>query len=124
MPINPADLTNTESINAAADKIVAARVLTTMANNIKAGTMPPLIEIKGLGAAVKSAKAGIASVRAETAGLSSDATALVAAIQDVRTQISQAHADLKFESETLGNGGETTSDTASTVSVGTVSSGT
>jgi len=124
VPINPADLTNTESINAAADKIVAARVLTTMANNTKAGKMPPLIEIKGLGAAVQSAKAGIASVRAETAGLSSDATALVAAIQDVRTQIAQAHADLKFESETLGNGSGVSSSTASPASANTANSGT
>ena len=87
--------------------------------------MPPLIEIKGLGAAVQSAKAGIAGVRSATAGLSSEAAALVAAIQDVRTQIAQAQSDLKFEAETLGNGnGETTSVTASTASANTAGSGT
>ena len=72
--------------------------------------MPPLIEIKGLGAAVANAKKGIADLRTETAGLSTDASALVSAIQDVRTQIKQAHEDLKFEAETLGNGGETQSE--------------
>ena len=70
-------------------------------------TMPPLIEIKGLGLAVASAKKGIADLRVETAGLSTDASALVSAIQDVRTQIKQAHEDLKFEAETLGNGAPT-----------------
>lgn len=73
--------------------------------------MPPLIEIKGLGAAVQAAKASIANVRTETSGLSTDATALVAAIQDVRSQIKQAHDDIKFEAETLGNGGGTVSQT-------------
>ena len=66
--------------------------------------MPPLIEIKGLGAAVATAKAGISTLRSETANLSVDAQQLVTAIQDVRTQIKQAHDDLKFEAETLGNG--------------------
>lgn len=66
--------------------------------------MGNLIEIKGLGAAVQSAKKGIADVRAETAGLQSDASALVSALQDVRQQIRQAQSDLQFEAETLGNG--------------------
>ena len=119
------DLTDVDAIAHATDKITTAKVLLNTANNIREGKMPPLIEIKGLGAAVQSAKAGIASVRSETAGLSTDATALVAAIQDVRKQISQAQSDLKFEAETLGNGnGETTSGTGSTASASTVGSGT
>ena len=66
--------------------------------------MPPLIEIKGLGASVAAAKAGISTLRSETANLSIDAQQLTQAIQDVRGQIKQAHDDLKFEAETLGNG--------------------
>lgn len=92
------------------DRVTAVRVITTMNRE---GRLPPLIEIKGLGAIVADAKKGIAGVRAETAGLSIDAAALVSAVQDVRGQIKQAHADLKFEAETLGNGGETTSGTSS-----------
>jgi hypothetical protein len=83
------------------DRIIAYRVITKMDRE---GTLPPLIEIKGLGAIVADAKKGIAGVRAETAGLSTDAAALVAAVQDVRVQIKQAHDDIKFEAETLGNG--------------------
>jgi len=84
---------------------------------IEEDRLPPLIEIKGLGAAVQAAKQGIASVRQETAGLSTDASALVAAIQDVRKQISQAQSDLQFEAETLGNGsGSTPSATSETSS--------
>lgn len=67
--------------------------------------MANLIEIKGLGAAVQSAKKGIADVRSETSGLSSDAAALVSELQDVRAQIKQARDDIAFEAQTLGNGG-------------------
>lgn len=119
------DLTSVDAIARATDRLTTAKVLLNTANNIREGKMPPLIEIKGLGAAVQSAKAGIAGLRAETAGLSTDATALVTAIKDVRAQIAQAHSDLKFEAETLGNGnGETTSGTVSTASADTASSGT
>lgn len=96
-------VTSAPAIASATDKITTARVLMNMANNVKEGRMP-LIEIKGLAAAVQAAKTGISSVRAETAGLSTDAAALIAAVQDVRSQIKQAQADLKFEAEQLGNG--------------------
>ena len=66
--------------------------------------MANLFEIKGLGAAVADAKKGISQVRAETAGLSSDASLLIAAVQGVRQQIKAAHDDLQFEAEQLGNG--------------------
>lgn len=72
--------------------------------------MPPLIEIKGLGAAVAAAKKGISDVRSETAGLSADAAALIASVKDARKQINDAHEDLKFEAQSLGNGGETQSE--------------
>jgi hypothetical protein len=92
------------------DRVTAFRVVTTMQRE---GRLPPLIEIKGLGAIVANAKKGIAEVRSETSGLSTDASALVSAVQDVRAQIQKAHEDLKFEAETLGNGGETASGTTS-----------
>lgn len=89
------------------DRVIAYRVLTKMDRE---GTLPPLIEIKGLGAIVADAKKGIAGVRSETAGLSVDAAALVSAVKDVRVQIKQAHDDIKFEAETLGNGGSENSE--------------
>lgn len=108
---------NAKAIDGAADRIVTARVLTQVATEIRQGRMP-LIEIKGLGNIVADARKAIAGVRSETAGLNTDATALVLAVQDVRAQIKQAHADLKFEAETLGNGGESTSGTVSGKSEG------
>ena len=107
-----------EAIDSAADRIVTARVLTHVATEIREGRMPPLIEIKGLGNIVADARKAIAGVRTETSGLHLDAANLVSAVKDVRAQIQQAHADLKFEAETLGNGGETSSDTTSTRSGG------
>lgn len=81
-----------------------------LSNRRRNDEMAALIEIKGLGAAVASAKKGIAGVREATGGLSSEAAALVSAVNEVRAQIKQAHDDLKFEAETLGNGGEKISD--------------
>lgn len=105
----------TVELSGLTDRVIAYRVITQMERE---GNLPPLIEIKGLGAIVADAKKGIAGVRAETAGLSTDAKALVAAVQDVRVQIKQAHEDLKFEAETLGNGGETSSGETSETSAG------
>ena len=104
----PADITQAVTSSAAiadaTDRLTTARVLTAISNDAKAGKVTPLIEIKGLGAAVLAAKQGIAGLRSETAGLSTDAAALMMAVQGVRKQIAQAHEDLKFEAETLGNG--------------------
>ena len=111
LPDAPHAVTSAIHIESAADRIVTARVLTTVANNIREGRMPPLIEIKGLGNIVADARKAIAGVRSETTGLNTDAVALVAAVKDVRAQIRQAHDDLKFEAETLGNGGATDSET-------------
>ena len=85
------------------DRVLAYRVV----RNLKEGKLAGLIEIKGLGQAVAAAKKGIADVRSETAGLQTDASSLVLAIQDVRQQINQAKADLAFEAQTLGNGAPT-----------------
>lgn len=76
----------------------------------KGDDMPPLIEIKGLGAAVAAAKKGISDVRTEVAGLGTDTAALTATVKDVRKQVNDAHDDLKFEASTLGNGGEQQSE--------------
>lgn len=96
-------------ISRLADGIAALRVVYALIQGRP--PMPPLIEIKGLSATVAAAKRGIADVRAATSGLSAEAGHLVSAVNDVRAQIKQAHDDLKFEAETLGNGGETISDT-------------
>lgn len=109
----PHAITDAVHIENAADRIVTARTLAHVATEIREGRMPPLIEIKGLGNIVADARKAIAGVRSETAGLNTDAGNLVTAVKDVRAQIQQAHADLKFEAETLGNGGETSSDTTS-----------
>lgn len=63
-----------------------------------------MFQIKGLGDTIVNAKKGIASVRAEAAGLQSDASLFIAAVQGVRQQIAAAHDDLQAEAETLGNG--------------------
>lgn len=102
-----------KALSDAADRLADERLVRSI---LRKHHMPPLIEIKGLGAAVQSARAGIATVRTETAGLTVDSAGLVAAIKDVRTQIKQAHDDLKFEAESLGNGSGSHSDTPSETS--------
>lgn len=97
----------TKAISDAADRLADERLVRSI---LRKNRMPPLIEIKGLGAAVQSARAGIAAVRTETAGLTTDSAGLISAIKDVRAQIKQAHDDLKFEAETLGNGSGNHSD--------------
>jgi chromosome segregation ATPase len=64
--------------------------------------MPPL-EIKGLGNVVADAKKQIATLRAESAGLNQDIRDMVQSVQEVRKQVQNAHDDLKFEAQTLGN---------------------
>lgn len=67
--------------------------------------MASLIEIKGLGAAITSARAGIKGVREAAANVQISADALTAELNDVHTQIEAARSDLKFEAQTLGNSG-------------------
>ena len=62
-----------------------------------------MIEIKGLGDAVRSAKAGIAEVRRATADVHDSSRALIATLGDLKKQIDAAHDDVKFEASTLGN---------------------
>lgn len=65
--------------------------------------MARLIEIKGLGDAVAGAKKGIADLKAAAGSLNTSTGMLVAEINDLKDQVEQHRADLKFEAETLGN---------------------
>lgn len=62
-----------------------------------------MLEIKGLGAAVTEARKGIADARAASAGVGESARRLVSVLGDVKEQLDNAHDDLKFEAQTLGN---------------------
>jgi hypothetical protein len=68
--------------------------------------MARLIEIKGIGADVASIKKGIGELRAVASEVNTESTALKAELGDLRDQIKEHRADLRFEAETLGNGGE------------------
>lgn len=61
------------------------------------------LEIKGLGAAVASARKGIAEVRAASADVNESARGLTGDLVDLKKQIDTARDDLKFEAQTLGN---------------------
>lgn len=65
--------------------------------------MARLIEIKGLSDAVAGAKKGISDLKAAAGGLNTSTGMLVAEINDLKNQVEQHRADLKFEAETLGN---------------------
>lgn len=65
--------------------------------------MTDRIEIKGLGDAVRAAKAGIAEVRRATADMHDSSRALVSTLGELKKQIDAAHDDVKFEAATLGN---------------------
>lgn len=65
--------------------------------------MARLIEIKGLSDAVAGAKKGISDLKAAAGGLNASTGMLVAEINDLKDQVDQHRADLKFEAETLGN---------------------
>ncbi|MCK1585470.1 hypothetical protein IVB03_39440 [Bradyrhizobium sp. 168] len=88
--------TITDAISGLTERVIAYRIIREM------GLMP-LIEIKGLGTAVASAKKGIADVRTAAAELNTEAGQLVAEIGDLTSQVKQHRADLRFEAETLGN---------------------
>lgn len=65
--------------------------------------MARLIEIKGLGADVASVKRGIGELRAIATELNTEGAAFKAELNDLKDQIKQHRADLRFEAETLGN---------------------
>jgi hypothetical protein len=65
--------------------------------------MARLIEIKGLGDAVAGAKKGISDLKVAAGSLNASTGMLVAEINDLKDQVEQHRADLKFEAETLGN---------------------
>ena len=54
------------------------------------------IEIKELGSVVLDAQDEIDKARAESAGLHTDTKALIATLQDVRTEINRTHEDLRL----------------------------
>lgn len=96
-------VTSAKAIDAAADRIVTARVLTGLSNDMKEGKMP-LIEIKGLGAVVADVKKGMGELRQIAADVGTESAGLKAELTALKEQIQQHRADLRFEAETLGNG--------------------
>jgi hypothetical protein len=103
-------LTDTNTISAAADRIVVARVVTGLSRQIKEGKLPQLLEINGLGAAVSNAKKSIATLRDAASGFHAESSGLAKELTDLTEQIRQHRADLRFEAETLGNGGSSEFD--------------
>jgi hypothetical protein len=67
--------------------------------------MARLIEIKGLGNIVAEAKKGIGELRGAAGDLNVETAGLKAEINDLTDQVKQHRKDLRFEAETLGNGG-------------------
>lgn len=61
------------------------------------------VQIKGLQGTLALARKQIAAVRSEVAALSDDTARLHKTLVEVRSQVNQVHADLKFEAENLGN---------------------
>src|SRR6266403_2530392 len=92
----------TREVASLTDRVTAYRVVTTMQRE---GRLPPLIEIKGLGAAIASIKTEVAGIRVVAAEVNTEAPALRAELADVRDQLKAHRADLRFEAETLGNSG-------------------
>jgi len=107
-PGRDADITR--EVSELTDRVTAYRVVSTMARE---GRLPPLIEIKGLGAAIASIKTEVAGIRAVAAEVNTEAPALRAELADVRDQLKAHRADLRFEAETLGNSGSAGSGTNS-----------
>lgn len=61
------------------------------------------VEIRGLGDAVRAARAGISDARRATAEVHESSRALVTTLGEVKKQIDAAHEDIKFEAQQLGN---------------------
>lgn len=96
----------TAAIAGLTDRVIAFRVL------IEKGLVAvPLLEIKGLGQHVASAKKGIADVRSAAADLGISTGLLTQELKDVHAQVEAARTDLRFEAETLGNSPTTSEDT-------------
>ena len=63
------------------------------------------MEIKGLAVSFANAKKRISEARAATGKFDVTVGAFISSLDDVTTQVDAMHSDLKFEAETLGNGG-------------------
>lgn len=63
----------------------------------------PKIEIKGLGMAAQAIRRSIALLRKELSDLHHDSWDLQKTVTELREQIAQTHADLKFEAQNLTN---------------------
>ena len=68
--------------------------------------MARLIEIKGLGADIAGIKKGMGDLRKIAAEVGAEHTGLKAELGDLKEQLKAHRADLRFEAESLGNGGE------------------
>ena len=67
--------------------------------------MARLIEIKGLGADIAGIKKGMGDLRKIAAEVGAEHTGLKAELGDLKDQLQAHRADLRFEAESLGNGG-------------------
>lgn len=104
--VDHAEIRRTLTKSIALDKLLAAAV----GAEKKDDSMPPLVEIKGLGSAVTQVKKGISDAREALGTMNTEAAAFVATVNDVTKQIKAAHEDVKFEASTLGNGGPSSNE--------------
>lgn len=97
----------TRELSGLTDRVFAYR----MYYIINRGTnVARLLEIKGLGADIASVKRGIGEIRSVVTEVNTEGTALKAELGDLKDQLKGHRADLRFEAETLGNGGDNSSD--------------
>lgn len=75
-----------------------------------------ILEIKGLGNAVRDVRGHISGIRALAADVSVSGTKLKASLEDVKKQIEDAQSDIEFEAQTLGNSGKSDDSSDSSTS--------
>lgn len=95
----------TGAISGLTDRVFTYRVARMLINK-GIIAMPPLIQIKGLAASIAEAKKGISDVRSAVVDLNTESSGLKSDLGDITNQLKQHRSDLRFEAETLGNGGE------------------
>lgn len=86
-------------------RLYVYRVIYTI---MRAEGMARLLEIKGLGADIASVKKGIGDLRSLATEVNTESDGLKAELSDLKDQIKEHRADLKFEAETLKNSSEDT----------------
>lgn len=107
----------TRELDGLTDRVLAYRIYYIIN---RGSNVARLLEIKGLGADIASVKKGIGDLRAVVSEVNVEKTGLHAELTDLKEQLRGHRNDLRFEAETLGNGGENSSshpdgsDTAST----------